>query len=72
MPSFFARGTVVRYKDSRKYKEGVSESIHVAEVFLQISRHSSAVGCRRTVSALSERGSLLDAVIIMFIHALFV
>jgi hypothetical protein len=36
MPPFLARGTVVRYEDSSKYREGVSESIHAAEVFFRL------------------------------------
>jgi hypothetical protein len=46
----------VRKRDSSKNSAGVSESFHVAEVFVEIAVHSSAVGCRRTRQGLSEDG----------------
>lgn len=44
MPLFLARGTVVKYSDSIRYTDLVSESFQKAAVLDQIWLHSSGVG----------------------------
>lgn len=57
MPPLLARGIAVRNNDSSRYRAGVSESIHSADVLLEIAIHSFLVGWRRTRSGLLESGS---------------
>jgi hypothetical protein len=68
IPPCLANGIEVRYSDSSKHGEGVSESVQAAEMLFQILTRSSEVGCRRTRSVLFASGRSSTAKVVMVIR----